>query len=79
MKLKWHLLLSALLITLGLTIWAEVLNGSVSAWAGLPISNVKLHIAVDIVGTGAILGFVALIAGIVLLLAAIARAFLRSK
>ena len=49
-----------------------------SANTGLPInSSTKIHIAVDITGWGAIVGSVALLAGTGLMLAAIARAFLR--
>jgi hypothetical protein len=80
MKFKWHLLTAALLIVLGLVIWAQVLHGSVSANTGLPInSSTKIHIAVDITGWGAIVGSVALPAGTGLMLAAIARAFLRPR
>jgi hypothetical protein len=77
MKFKWHLLTAALLVVLGLAIWAQVLNGSVSANAGEPISSTtKIHICVDIPGWGAIIGSGALIAGSGLMLGAIARAFL---
>ncbi len=79
MKLKWHLLTAALLVVLGLVIWGQVLDGSVTFNAGFPInSSTKIHVAVDILGWGALIGFVALLAGIGLMLAAIARAFLRS-
>ena len=77
MQFKWHLLIAALLVAAGLVIWSQVLNGSMTASAGIPISNFNIHIAVDIPGLGAIVGAVALIVGVVLMLAAIARAFLR--
>ncbi len=73
MKFKWHLLLAALLVVLGFVIWGQVLNGSVTANAGIPVgSSTRIHITVDIPGGGAIAGAVALIAGSGLMLAAIA-------
>ena len=80
MSFKWHLLLAVLLLLLGFVIWGQVLNGSVTADASIPVnSSTKIHIAVDIPGWGAIIGAVALIVGIGLLFAAVARAFLHPR
>ena len=76
MKLKWHLLIAAFLIASGLIIWGQVLQGSITASTGIPIRNINIHIFVDIPGIGALVGALALIAGSVLLISAVARAFL---
>ena len=79
MKFKWHLLTAALLIVLGFIVWSQTLNGSVSANVGIPLSGTKIHICVDIVGWGAIAGAAALVIGVGLMLAAIARSLLRPE